>query len=722
MTPKFVLFEYSPLSSYSFINMGDYIQTIAVKNLLLNLGYSEENFDYFNRDSLGYYRSTEKALCVMQGWFSHHTDWLPSQDIEPVFIGTHLISAIRASFALPENQDRLLEIGQNRNFGCRDRSTLDFVQSLGLKTAYYTRCLTMTLPKRSERIVGMQPYVVDLPDSLLGSVPESILHQAKFLTQREAFAGRIKAQRSSEYLPRAEELLAEYRENASLIITSALHCALPAAAMGIPIVLISPYQDLPAENDRLAVAADTIRVYSSDELKAGAVDWQPRSIDFESEKEQMRTNFKDEIALALDRMQVFSGSTLSFRSQTEESRSTFLAEAVSVIPPSCGLVRRSRLAALLGKCRTFASLLFAGDFRGILNAALMRLSPAVQLFIGVPTIIPGSTLFLSQTCLDEDLQQRSQHLARALARLGEIVYFAEPTTFWLKEHDKNLYSVPFNPLELVRRGDFANIILFSPNDHPQALSPEIIELAQVKGSQIIYEHIDDLSLDLNLTKQKQLAHEMLLSNPDVVVICSARLLYEEAVEVRGSSKNIHLILNACDPKHWQLAKKTDKKRKVIGFFGCLEHWVDLDLLEYIATSLPEYDLCLVGPARIALDNLKQQPNCQLLGLVNYSELPQIAATFDVAILPFKVNKLTDAVSPVKLFEYACLDIPIVSTAFQEIRQYAGLVRIAEDRETFVSLLRVALTESQSIDNSRFILENSWDRRAVDFLGAMRGQS
>ena len=51
--------------------------------------------------------------------------------------------------------------------------------------------------------------------------------------------------------------------------------------------------------------------------------------------------------------------------------------------------------------------------------------------------------------------------------------------------------------------------------------------------------------------------------------------------------------------------------------------------------------------------------------------------FDVCIIPFKRNAITDAVDPVKLYEYLSVGKPVVATTLKEIEIYRDVITLAD---------------------------------------------
>jgi glycosyltransferase involved in cell wall biosynthesis len=89
------------------------------------------------------------------------------------------------------------------------------------------------------------------------------------------------------------------------------------------------------------------------------------------------------------------------------------------------------------------------------------------------------------------------------------------------------------------------------------------------------------------------------------------------------------------------------------------------------------------------------------------------AAFDVAVIPFLKIPLTLATNPLKLYEYLCLGIPIVSTRLPEIEPFDGLVYLSEGADDFIRQLEAAVAEDNpGLRNQRKAAakSNSWRAR------------
>lgn len=293
---KFLLFRYDYLFSLNEwgVNLGDYVQTLAVK-YVINTIFRNIKFEFCDRDNLSNY-SGEPVFTIMQGWFSHSNYYLPNENILPIFVGTHITTSKREQFIgfVASNY----EYFKNITFGCRDISTLVFLKDLGLKS-YLSRCLTLTFPKREEKNTQNKVYIVDIPDDICVFIPQDIKENAIYKHQRSVDINKPSSfymNSERKYIKQTEELLHEYRDNAKLVITSALHCASPCIAMGIPTILI----DFEENNDRFGSLSGIYNIYTKNDLINGTIDYNPASANIEELKQLMIKNVELSIKQAFD--------------------------------------------------------------------------------------------------------------------------------------------------------------------------------------------------------------------------------------------------------------------------------------------------------------------------------------------------------------------------------------------------------------------------------------
>jgi hypothetical protein len=144
-------------------------------------------------------------------------------------------------------------------------------------------------------------------------------------------------------------------------------------------------------------------------------------------------------------------------------------------------------------------------------------------------------------------------------------------------------------------------------------------------------------------------------------------------------------------------------------------WFDWDLLARCAAHYPEAALVAVGDYHGQCSD--PPPNLYFLGLKPQRALPAYLAYADVAIIPWKVSLITQATSPLKVYEYLAMRKPVVASDLRPLHGLPGVFTTL-DQEAFIAKVgearRIALPQQEIAD---FIAENNWQAR----LGALLKQ-
>lgn len=264
----------APLSPIASIkvgteNLGDHVQIIAGQRLLARFGLKPDLHVDRDREladppppSLN--GDEGQVPILLNGWFkSGNEGWPPHPRFDPIFLGFHI--RLFQSPALA-SEESLAYYADRGPIGCRDVYTNDLLSGLGTES-FISNCLSLTLPRRMPKESQTKTFVVSRDDRLSQAMPaeigpfEAVLH----------YSGDTDFWRNME---RAEALLARYRDEAKLIVTSLLHCALPAIAMGIPVVMVYPI-NTPAgresDMERFSSLAQLLPIHEIEALDA--IDW-----------------------------------------------------------------------------------------------------------------------------------------------------------------------------------------------------------------------------------------------------------------------------------------------------------------------------------------------------------------------------------------------------------------------------------------------------------------
>lgn len=215
--------------------------------------------------------------------------------------------------------------------------------------------------------------------------------------------------------------------------------------------------------------------------------------------------------------------------------------------------------------------------------------------------------------------------------------------------------------------------------------------------------------------------QALLRRADLVIVSAEPLYRSKAafntrtVLVRHGVDHRH-FRTALDPATQVPAAIADLPRPVIGFFGLIADWVDVDLMARVAEHFRGGSLVVLGRATTDVSALARQPNVHLLGRVPYAELPAYCKGFDVALNPFRISELTLNANPLKVREYLAAGLPVVSTAIPEV-EVLGHCRIAADAEAFLREIEAALADpGPSPARSEAIRPESWEARLEEIRG------
>jgi glycosyltransferase involved in cell wall biosynthesis len=168
---------------------------------------------------------------------------------------------------------------------------------------------------------------------------------------------------------------------------------------------------------------------------------------------------------------------------------------------------------------------------------------------------------------------------------------------------------------------------------------------------------------------------------------------------------------ACDAELAIPAEMAALDRPVIGFFGLIADWVDLELIRYLAISRPKWNFVLIGKITTDIKIFERVNNIHLLGQKTYQQLPMYAKGFDVAILPFAINELTLAANPLKLREYVAAGLPVVSSAIPEAEKLSNVLRIGRDKADFLNQIQKILDSGitgPQLSISKQMDNESWD--------------
>lgn len=340
--------------------------------------------------------------------------------------------------------------------------------------------------------------------------------------------------------------------------------------------------------------------------------------------------------------------------------------------------------------------------------------------------------------------QRPQHIARALADAGHRVFYISnnfidhaDAGFALEPLDKagRLFQV-----HLHLRGAPAIYDSAPGPDQLAQLAPGLNDLAHWhEGAQavsivqhpywtvlagrppvtrVVYDCMDHHAGFAN-NKSTILDEERSLAATADLIVTTSRWLQ---AEMEGSGRPVALVRNGTEFEHFseRCARHfvDAQGRRVIGYYGAIAEWFDVDLVREVARAYPQALVVLVGNDTVrAREALAGVANVRFIGEVKYPELPYWLHGFDVCLLPFRVEPLTLATNPVKIYEYLSAGKPVVAVDLPEMAQFGGLIRVASTRQEYLAAVGACLDEraDSPLRTARmeFAARQTWSHRAAE---------
>ena len=320
----------------------------------------------------------------------------------------------------------------------------------------------------------------------------------------------------------------------------------------------------------------------------------------------------------------------------------------------------------------------------------------------------------------DEMVQRPQQLFTNLSEMGINCMFIEDKSGDYQHCVNKNLVLAGKKIEL----DFSGYIAYSY----LAYHYELIK--KNKPHRLIYDVLDNP--DIHNSESYLKYHQLMLNTADII-LTSSQVLFNQFTNLLPN-KIIKYIPNAANPynaKKNEIIKPDDfpnYSKQTIGFYGALAEWFDFELLDRVCKRFINCQIVLLGSckknspqSKSLAQLLKNYSNLFYLGVKKFTELPNYANLFNVAIIPFLYNSITENCSPVKLFEYMNYSAPIVTTDMPECKQYLSALRAKSDEE-FLCLIDDALKLPKNHEYFQVMKkeakENTWNHRTKIIITAI----
>lgn len=338
-----------------------------------------------------------------------------------------------------------------------------------------------------------------------------------------------------------------------------------------------------------------------------------------------------------------------------------------------------------------------------------------------------------------DLKQRPQYIAELLARDHEVWYI-EPTVSIMKyllkggrTYKWQSYDVSPNLHIQKLDGRFSMHISLQAMDffrlnslyERKQLKESINQcdmiwigycgwydvIAGVQGKKIVYDKMDE---DTQITQNKLLARYLRRAEPRLIkkadtIFVTAKKFYEKITKIKD---RVYYVPNGFHRELGQrvdFAEKKNSHRRIFGYVGALEHWLDIEIIETIVNADCNNYVILVGPNHIPM---VKHERISYVGRVPKTQVGDYIQFFDVCLFPFKKNDFLDTVDPVKIYEYLVFNKPILAIDSVETRKFGELVIRYSSRKELLEKLKMEFKPPflTNVKRMVYLEENAWEKR------------
>jgi len=169
------------------------------------------------------------------------------------------------------------------------------------------------------------------------------------------------------------------------------------------------------------------------------------------------------------------------------------------------------------------------------------------------------------------------------------------------------------------------------------------------------------------------------------------------------------------PPEWFLALP----RPRLLYVGTLDSRLDIAGLRRVAAAYPDGSVVLVGRSYDDphLAPLSQHANVHVRPAVKRPEVAAIVSAADACLLPHRRTALTEAMSPLKVYEYLAGGRPVAATDLPPVRNISNRLVLEPESGDFPGAVKRALALGPAGEAERmdFVSAHSWQRRHRQIL-------
>jgi len=251
----------------------------------------------------------------------------------------------------------------------------------------------------------------------------------------------------------------------------------------------------------------------------------------------------------------------------------------------------------------------------------------------------------------------------------------------------------------------------------------------------VYYCVDDFSVWPGLEQQtlKELERQV-IQKADVCIAAGSSLQQHLAEQGRVAE----VVRHGVDLAHWRNVAGTPDSvaclaevsvnfpAPLVIFWGLIDRRLDLETLRAVSNQMDKGTILLVGPVQDPEPLLWSIPKVAHLPAVSYEQLPALARSAAVLIMPYQDIEVVQKMQPLKLLEYLATDAPVVMRSLPSTTAWSDCADVVDSAEQFAAAVQSRLTLGISDDQQRArqqrLSAESWEAKTLQFEALLHGSN